>query len=279
MSFTFYVAVPTAPSVEMIADLVDDPGWTCDNAGNGGPMADGFVCHAYRYGESARGVELAYENGALGARIMTCSTRADHELAIAIVRAVAELHDTEVRPEDGDAMSLDALAEAYGDPWIEHQLEWAPTTVIAMVDREGSTLTMSGVCRPFHLGPRFLGTLRERSGGTLGERLLDAFVALQNVDEEAYYVASTMTIKPKGDDDAEGHTLAVWAQDVSYLFARVDRLVILADAAPLEVPYARGPELAGAGWTWLDEEHALVEAVSELAWPDLVRRARAFVVH
>ena len=85
-----------------------------------------------------------------------------------------------------------------------------------------------------------------------------------------------MEINKGGEGD--GYTLAVWAQDVSYLFSRVDRLAIL-DATPIEVPYARGVELAGAAWQWLDEEHALVEAISALAWPDLVRRARAFVVH
>ncbi len=276
MSFSFYVAVSEAPSLEMIQDLVDDPAWTCDDPGDG-ELVEGFVCHVYRHGEAARGVELAYERGVLGARIMTCSTRADHELAIAIVRAVAELEDVEVRPEDAEPIALDALDAQYGDAWIAHQLEWGPQAVVAMIEREGTTLTMSGVRRPFHLGPRFLATLRERRDGTLGERVLEAFVALQNVDEDAYYEAKTMTVTPKAGGD--GYSLAVWAKDVAYLFSEVDRLAVLADAAPLEVPYARGVELAGAGWTWLDEQHATVEAIDEAAWTELVRRARAFVVH
>ena len=48
----------------------------------------------------------------------------------------------------------------------------------------------------------------------------------------------------------------------------------ITSAENLLVPHAKGPELAGERWTWLDEKNALVEKTPQREWDDFVARAR-----
>ena len=276
MSFSFYTKAPHAPSLANLAALADDRRFCCEDGPDGEPetkrLPDGYACHAYLHGASARGVEIVYERGELQTRILSCSSDADHALAIALATGLAAKHGTLITPEDRElGYGPDALRAEFGDAWIAQQLAFGASVVATMVDRDGSTLEMSGCRRTFHVGPRFLASLRARRGA-LRDRVLDAFVRLQYIDDDdAYYAANVMTVTPKR---GAAYTITAWAPGVSYLFPGTERLAVLADDAAIEIPYAAGATLLGKRWTWLDERHGLVDAVDGAAWTAFVARAR-----
>jgi hypothetical protein len=264
VSFSFYVSLAAPPSLARLLAIA--PGASCDDApedhAETAPLPAGYACHLYRHGESARGVEVAYENGQLGVRIMTCSSRADYELGVALARGFG---DATVAAED------DGEIESYDDAWIDRMVAWGPDAVMRMAE---SGCEMSGARRRFHVGPRLIAELRASGAAdTLGARLLERFVRVQYVDEEGYYAASTFEVTPR--DGRPPYTLAAWAPEVRYVFPAVERLGLVAEDGAVEIAHARGAELAGERWTWLDDKQALVEPIPDDEWEQLLRRARA----
>ena len=264
MSFSFYVALDAAPSFAAVRRLAD--GIACDdlpaNSSEDDALRDGYACHVYVPHRSARGLEIVYERGALQIRIMTCSTRSEHELALTLARGFG----SDITPEDRDeALSPAALASEYGATWIDHMVAAGPSSVFAMADRE---LEMSGARRPFYVGPRLAAEL-----GKDPAALMARFLRVQYVDlDEDVYAATVMRVTPKGDD--KPFRVTAWAEGVRYLFPAVDKLAVLDDSGAITVDYERGPALAGAAWQWLDEKHALVDKLEGAAWAALVARAR-----
>ena len=271
VSFSFYVPVSGPPSLQAIEKAVDLSAWAVRSDVD--VLGEGAVCHPLLVGRSARGVELAYEQGRLQIRIMTCSSHGDHELALAIVKAVAK-PGILIEPEDGDAMPLDALLERHGGAWIEEQVRVGTSYPLSLA-ADGQTVTLSAPRRDFHLGPRFRAALARGAEGTMGARLIDAMIALQAIGDDDYYKAEALEIS-RGE---ESFTLAVWAPEVSYLFPAVERFAIIRDdGSSFMIPADRGPEVGGEAWRWVDEDQALVEARAGSAWVNIVDVARQYAI-
>ena len=265
MSFSFYVKLADEPDKTDIEEEIADPRWRCDDS-------DGDIWHPFLAGAGSRGVELSYEDGTFQIRIMACSSRGDHELALAILRYVAKDGET-IAPEDGEPCTVATLDKHFGGDWIDRMVGSGVDYVIELA-RKGQTVTLGGARRPFHFGPRTLARL-EAMGGDLGDRLRDAMIAAQIVDEDdAYYAAQVMSVEAK--DAKETFTLAVWAEGVRYVFPDVERFAVLGDdGSSFMIPSAAGPEVAGSDWRWLDEKQGIVEAKEGAAWKAFVAAARA----
>lgn len=283
MSYSFYIKAKRAPSLAELETYAKDERWRCDDTpadtSPAAPVPSGFCVHPYLYGASTRGVEVVHEDGRLQVRIMTCSTAADHKLALALALGYAAKHDAMIEPEDSDGgLTAKSFRARFDGDWVAHQVASGPGVIAAMVDRDGGTLTMSGCRRPFHVGPRFLAALRGR-GGDLEERIYAAFLYAQFVDlDEDYYASSVLSLREKDAPEATAVTLAVWAAGVRYLFPKTERLAIVAGEDTFQVPAALGPDLAGDAWRWIDEQHALVDAFDAGSWAGLVARARPHAI-
>ncbi|MEJ7596387.1 MAG: hypothetical protein WKG01_00640 [Kofleriaceae bacterium] len=271
MSFSFYVPVSDPPSLQAIEKAVDLAGWRVQSEVD--VLAEGAVCHPLLIGRSARGVELAYEQGRLQVRIMTCSSHGDHELALAIVRAVAK-PGVMIDPEDGESMAVDALLERHGPDWIDEQV-LAGTGYPLSLAADGQTITLSAPRRSFYLGPRLHAELASAGDGTIGERLLAAMIALQAIDDDDFYKAEALEVS-RGE---EAFTLAVWAPEVSYLFPPVERFAIIRDdGSSFMIPAERGPEVGGDAWRWVDERQAIVAARTGYPWVCMVELAHEHAI-
>lgn len=277
MSFSFYVDAPAPPSFSALVDALREPSWACiEDAPPDDRFPPGYCFHPYLRGRSARGIELCHDEGRFQVRVLTCSSRADYELALHVVRTTAHLSGGLVQPERAEPMPLDRIEAEYGDAWIDERVRSGPDAILAMVERNGQTFTLSGARRDVHVGPRFAAELRSRPGDmTAGEQLIAAMIRIQYVDEEAWYPANAFRVTPKGKGEDESFTMAVWAPDVAYLMPSVQLFALPTDDGEILVPFEAGPELAGERWTFLDERTALVEAIPQREWEAFVAKARA----
>lgn len=278
MSYSFFVEAPSGPphfdkvlggAIEHVCveEGREDGGW---------PVGEPF--HLHRPGVSAREVEVGFEEeGAFHVRILTCAARADYELAMSVIDAIARLTKGDVHPEDGEPVPWDQRPVAFGDAWIDKMVEWGPKMVADIVDREGNTLTLGGPKRPFHIGRRLLGELREGPSGGFSARFLEKIVALQWLEGTFEMPKAVLTLPRSRRDPAAGFMSVDWAPGHGYLMPGGDFLALEA-AEKVLVPYAKGPELAGEKWRWLDEHHAAVEPMSLVEWAAMLKRAQAFRV-
>ena len=295
MSFSFYVpAAEPARFAEVVA-AVNEPAWRCPEPPHASrppqgktssdkrdaALADwvnGFRYHPYAEGRAARGVELAWESGAYELRIITCSSRGDHELGLAIVRALMFMAHAHVSPGSREAGALSSmdLLRAYDDAWIERSMQVGPAKVVGVLQKKGGIVSIAGARRAFQCGPRFLEQLRATgSEETLNERFMRAVVALQSVDESMYRCEEPKLSVIPGLSDSELRTVATWAPGIAYLFPQVDYFALQMPAGEsLYVPHADAAFVAGEAWTFMDETSALVTAIPREAWQRLLMRAR-----
>ncbi len=273
MSFSFYVPAGgvVLPPVALF-DALHQEDLNCPDEPEDGVWGEGMCMHPHVRGVSARGVEICRENGAYQVRIMTCSSRGDYALARQLVRALVHLtRATHVQAEDSDApMTLPALEARYGDAWVEQQYLSGPSSLYAIATQGNSgVLQLSGARRTFHYGARMAAYVQ-------GEAMMTAFLALQNIDEEAYFDANPMQVTPRAG--AQPFTLCAWVPDVSYVFPACEYLGLGGANDLVIVPRNLGPMLAGSHWRFLDEVNAQVEAIPAAWWPALLERARPHAV-
>ena len=274
MSYSFRIQVPGPVMMSTLRAQIGDPRWRvvdhCDDEDDEPDdveLADGTRWLIYLHGASSRGVVARRHGPSIEVRLSLCASVADHELAVDLATALAEHGDQVIAWEDDAGPISPAALQARRAAWVAEQAAWAPAIAASMVDAEGQTSLMAGPRRAFALGPRFLAALRA-SGAPLEDALLAAMVTLQGLDE--YYPAMALGLS----DGATTTTHAVWGARSAYLFHRVDTLVLRDDDERIVIPWACGPEVAGDGWCWRDEDHATVERMDADGWRARLARAR-----
>lgn len=270
MSFEFEVR--TSQDLTMQEVLADLP---VGDVATRAPLLDGpWPADAHVLGHlpriSARPIELHRNGDGYRVRIMSCSNRADHELALTVVERMARLTDGIIVPEGGDPVDVDGL-RAWGDDHIEQMVESGPNVAIAMVREDGSRLTMGGAVRPYIFGPRTLTRLEaEGDPEQLWARVLADIVRVQNLELDHLFQASAMQVTSKDGSDA--FTVAVVPVDGGVLPA-VARYAFRDDSALHLVPAERLATVLGDRAEFIDEAQAVVKAMAEKEWSAVMQRA------
>jgi hypothetical protein len=268
MSFTF--SVPTAPGVGL-ADVLAAGGPGVQSTEEVPPSGwPGGYVHVWLPGVSTRGVELSSERGELDVRLLTCSAREEYELGVALAGAAARLSGTRVSSEDGWELSADELTGQFGPPWAAEQAEGGPGIAILLAGERGP-LSMSGPVRAFHVGARLAGEL---AAAGPPDELPARFLATMRRTQwpgERYYAASTFQLS--GKTSGATVTFAVWSA-IATVIGDVE-LVMLhgGDEAPVPLPRAALPAVAGRYGAWLDEVQLLLEDVPADDWPSVLAAA------
>ncbi|MCA9589817.1 MAG: hypothetical protein KC657_31150 [Myxococcales bacterium] len=276
MSYSFFVTAPDGPpAFSKVVGGVGLDGVVCvepPRANDGWPLGEPF--HFLMRGRSAREVEVGFEEeGAFHVRILTCAARVDYELAMAFIDAIAKLTKGTIHPEDGDGVPWNERERAFGSEWIDKMVEWGPKMVADIVEREGNMLSLRGPNRVFHFGRRLLAELR-KSGDhhVFSERLLEMSVRLQWLEGTFEQPKPVLTLPRSRRDPAAGFTSIEWRPETRCFLPGGDYLALDA-AEKMFVPYAKGPELAGDKWTYLDEVQAIVEPLSLVEWAAMLKNA------
>jgi hypothetical protein len=261
-------------------DCAEDP----DDASTASLSDD--VWHLYQVRESARTVEVDYQDGRVGVRLMTLSAPAELEIALRVLELVASRGDGTFGSEDTDEdLPLSTLRERFDAAWLAAQNDSGTRSILALLAERGENVTIPGVVRDVVLGPRTIGELVARGpDGELARRVVDKIRAVQWLDIDDAFEASVMSVSRADDPDASRTTIAVWGPDVRYLFPQVQFLVVREDPGSeaselLWVPFEALAAVAdGAFEHQIDEVQALVDATPAAGWADLVARARAYAV-
>ena len=80
-------------------------------------------------GLTGRGVEVHSSDRGLQVRILAGSNRADHQLALTLVRRFAVALNASIQPDGGDEIAIEAFDVQYGPDWVDVQLSSMPPTM------------------------------------------------------------------------------------------------------------------------------------------------------
>ncbi|MCB9778958.1 MAG: hypothetical protein H6742_10375 [Alphaproteobacteria bacterium] len=272
---SYSIAVPS-PSLAgwTLAEVLDQCGMgavsVSEEVDLAGPWPRGIL-HLSLAGQSARGVEVNRNEEALVVRIMACSSRADIDLALALVRTTAPGDDAVVELEEGGLMPLSRALATCDAAWCAQQWLYGLRTLTGMVDRDGSVVTLPGAVRPYHVGPVHLARLRAR-GGDLNEVLAADLLASQFPRQDGIFEASVMKVGKDGD----GFTMAVIGPGVRYLLPDVERFALAVGNEPLIIPRDLLPTVLDV--RPMDEKQYFLDPVPEDHWTEVIASAQAALV-
>jgi hypothetical protein len=269
MSYSFYVETKKPPALARLIETLGLEDLRCiEEAEVSEGLHPGFCFHLYRHGLSTRSVEVAFEKGMLQARVMTCASPDEYELALRLCEEAARMAGVgEIQSEEGAALTLGDRGE-YDAEWVEWMVGAGYKSLLAIGTRSGS-VKLDGPNRPFAFGPRCVAMLESTPEDARPGHLLDMMRRVQYPNDETLYVDKVMEV----DKDGGGtFTFATMAADVDYFLTRAQYLALVCDRFLL-VPFDAGPELVAERWKWLDDDHATVAAVPQSEWPAVLDRA------
>ncbi len=276
MSYSFYVKTGTAPALGELMKAVDIAGdLHCAEAGHDGEavkLGGEHFAHLYRYGLSTRGVELAHSEGAFQARVMTASSEDEYDLALRLCEAVARRAGAStIEAEEGETFAVGTRG-SFDASWVRFMVSSGAQSLLAM--QAQGPAQMSGPLRGFTFGPRCAAKLQALAAADRPAALTAMMRRVQYPDDDVF-VASTFRVTPPGG--GAPFTMSVLGSDCDALFARVDVLSLSlgpkSRALPIDVPFETASTLLAPRWEWLSDDHALVSAVPEAEWGQLLARA------
>jgi len=270
MSFTFVVGNPTPVPFSVIVDGLDVAGVEADGEG----MWPRGITHLYRRSGSVRSVEIDRNDAEYSVRVMTCSSQADYELALAVTERFALALGAPIDPEGAEqAVSFDQFRNLYSSDWVQRMVASGAATVLSIVKDQQSTIQMSGTQRMMAIGPRMVARLEATEpGADMGTKLLTALERLNRVSSDEWFFANSMKITdPSGGE----FTVAAFGPGVDYFMPVVERWAFVNQKGgdAILVPVVDIDAVLGHRVEWLDEVNALVLAVTDEEWPAILDRA------
>lgn len=156
MSYSFYVETGTPPDLQELAASPRLPDLAfVEQAEIAHGLRPDFYFHAYQPGLSTRGVELGFEAGVLQARVMTCASHDEYELALRLCELAGKrARVATIRSEEGETFAPGERG-SYGAEWVEWMVDSGVQFLLAAGEDRG-VLHLDGPVRAFAFGPRSL---------------------------------------------------------------------------------------------------------------------------
>jgi hypothetical protein len=231
------------------------------------------LVHFYRPGLTTRATEVEAGAEDASVRILTCASIEDHDLAVAILIAVAEQRGAlNVQPEADDPIPVSRVRDRYDAAWAADEVEFGAAAIARTVDANpGKLITLQGPIRPFLVGDRLIADLRQGTEHDFASRLIEVFRGTQWPGD--CHAASVLEI---GGGSSDKRTrLAVLAGGGRTLLPDVDAIVLQdPTGGQVYVRPAQVAELLPEHARYLDERHLLVEPVEEVRWAELLHAAQ-----
>lgn len=285
MSFSFYMdARGRTISWGAMARGLADPACVEDDVPPDDPLEEGAIIHIYEPTRSARGVEVALNEGRVQVRFVVPSAPEDYLLGLRVIENTAKALGAKVEAEDEETpFPASELRKRYGGGWVKEQTEGG---LICLFEDDEGLHALSGPLRTVHIGKRLRSAFRGLPEKERPKALFDLIRRAQYLDLDEWFQANAMLVRTK---DGRERTVAAFGSDCNYLFPPVDFLAVLPRPADeledsgegepaIEVPFDALPGLVGDHASFLDEQSLLVRGFSADEWPEVVARAKRLAV-
>jgi hypothetical protein len=276
MSHSFFVATSGDVSYDHVVGELDTPDVVATDEvelpGDGSWPAG--TIYLYIDNLSARPLEVTYENGNMQVRIFQGSSYDDYRFALNLTKAFARHYGDRIRPEDNEAMDVEAFEEHYDEKWASDHCR---TMVDMMIDMQKgeSIMKMMGARAELQVGPRFMAQLLE-DREHLYDNFFERFRRLNYIDREDVFAASKLLIR--NEEGTSRLSIVAFGEDVPTLLpADADVVAMRREKGDMiQVPFDRFAEMTRDRNIWLSENALFVPACTGEEWSKLYSEAQQY---
>lgn len=231
------------------------------------------INHFYIEDVSCRAIEVSHTIYGYSISIKSASSLDDWKLGLKVTAAIASFFQAKIEG-DGDLLTLEQFEQKYDNWWTKRQFVSGVDFALNQAHQHSGIVMMDGVTREFHLGERMAKEiLNGRSKDEARAEFVRRFRQCQRIEPE-YFVPKEYYLK------ASKKRFVIFGPGVSLVVPFVHYLALPEASSKnlIYVAHSLLPSLA-PNLTWLDEKQALVDAIPESDWTELLKVARPHAVN
>ncbi|PWK47386.1 DUF4299 family protein [Pleionea mediterranea] len=240
---------------------------------------DGFT-YVFRNKQSARPLEVDYENKRVGVRVFTGSSVEDHQLAIDLTKAIAKLNNSSITPEDNEKLSLTEFSSEYGSEWAKESAYRSVESIISFQQKKNQACMINGVYSEMEVGDRLVKQLMSDKE-SMHQEFFERLKKLNYLSDDDVFESNNLVLQ--NEDGTRNVRMAVYPKNIATLIFDKNTLVTVADDLQNENQESDSPvvtveqlsELVGEQAKWLSERVLLLPEISGDDWERLISKAES----
>ncbi|MCA8988997.1 MAG: hypothetical protein KDA78_15235 [Planctomycetaceae bacterium] len=231
--------------------------------------------HFYRPDHSCRVIEVSTSEDTFNVRLMAFSSADDYRLGLNLVEAVSSQSQCVVHSEDGEDLELEEFRQKHGEQWIEHMVR-SPLGMLNGILRQGGTMTINGVRRPYVVGVDTLKELQQQADpDQFSARFYESLRQLQWLNTSSGFEASVMKLTLK-DSDVTRLISSIGAPGLRYFISKVDYVAAHHNKDLLFIPWDMLSDALGDRFHRLHEELISIDPIEEDEWPASIEQIQKY---
>ncbi|MCF8371128.1 MAG: DUF4299 domain-containing protein [Bacteroidales bacterium] len=219
-------------------------------------------------GKSARGVEVAFEEGFIEVRNTVLSNEFDYQLTNTIVSSIIDFTRGKVVDEDGKSVFGQELYPAKKI----NKLEKNDSSLLKAVLKGGKQIAILGPVREVHFGKRLYDEFYRFEGEELKTRIFDI---VMNVQYGLPFIASGSVMQVANEDGKK--LLKLLTNEAGTIVGKYDFIMLNTGYEnPIMITNDILNTMLPPGWVLADEYTIVAPQVAPVVWGQLLEKAAAF---
>jgi hypothetical protein len=270
MSFYFSIQTTKSVTYQSLVDNLDIPNvqFYLQPENISDPIVGAKI---YLPGKSTRGITISKEQNAYSIGINVIASEEDFNLAIQTSRAIAELTNGSILPEDQEEeMDPGQLLEKFDQEWIDSMKTLGISIFIEKIGKEKGVLSIGCCYMQYSVGPKIHATLDTSSQLIYYNNLVDHIQKTQFFDLGKYSIPNLLVAsKPDG---TQGKTYVVFQPRGNQFLSQANFVIFPVGEGSYEIPYEMIEEIADGQFKRIDEIQYTIEPLSEVDYQNIIGR-------
>lgn len=225
----------------------------------------------YLPNKSTRGITISKEEDSYSIGINVIASEEDFKLAVNTAKAIAELTDSKILPEDDDdAIPPDALLNKYNQDWIDSMKTLGTNLFIERIGQDGNLLSIGCCYMKYTVGPNIHQKLDASSELNYYNSLVAHVQKTQFFDFSKHQIPQVLV--STNQDGGNRKTYVVFYPHGAQFLSYADYVVFPAGSGKYEIPYSFIPLIADDKFKLIDETQFSIDALNEADYQKVIER-------
>lgn len=219
--------------------------------------------------KSTRGISISRDEHSFSIGINVIASEDDFKLAVSTTKAIAELTNGIILPEDSDGeINAKELEEKYDQNWIDSLKILGVDMFIQRVGIDRHLLAIGCCYMQYNIGPDIHKQLDDSNELNYYNSLVSHIQNTQFFDIEKYQIPNK--IATTSQDGSNRKTYVIFYPHGSQFLAQADFVVFPVENGKYELPFAQLYLIANSKFSKIDENQYTIDALNNFEYTEII---------